>query len=125
MSPLASGLLYFSFGLFSLSLCSAQRDITNDTFFYGQSPWIPAPTNSGTGSWVAAYEKASAFVAQLSLEEKVNLTGGVQVANGCSGNIPPIERVGFPGMCLTDNGQGVRASDFVSGFASGIHVGAR
>lgn len=33
-------------------------------------------------------------------------------------------RMNFSGLCLTDAGQGVRATDFVSGFPSGIHVGA-
>ena len=36
----------------------------------------------------------------------------------------PIERLGFAGMCLQDAGNGVRNTDFVSSFASGIHVGA-
>lgn len=80
---------------------------------------------SGQG-WADAYARAKTLVAQMTLEEKVSLTGGVQdFGNGCSGNIPNITRVGFPGMCLNDAGQGVRGGDFVSGFPSGIHVGAR
>lgn len=62
----------------------------------------------------------------MTLEEKVSLTSGVASdENGCSGNIPNITRLGFPGMCLSDAGQGLRATDFVSSFPSGIHVGAR
>lgn len=62
----------------------------------------------------------------MTLEEKVSLTGGANgVDNGCSGNIANISRLGFPGMCLSDAGQGLRATDFVSSFPSGIHVGAR
>jgi hypothetical protein len=61
-----------------------------------------------------------------SVEEKSNLTyGTTSDTNGCSGNIPPIERLGFPGMCLQDAGNGVRGTDFVNGYPSGIHVGAR
>lgn len=45
--------------------------------------------------------------------------------NGCPGRIPAIDSVDFPGLCLADAGQGVRATDFVSSFPSGIHVGAR
>lgn len=44
--------------------------------------------------------------------------------NGCSGNIDAIPRMNFSGFCLNDAGQGVRATDFVSGFPSGIHVAA-
>lgn len=44
--------------------------------------------------------------------------------NGCSGNIPPVERLGFPGLCLSDSGNGVRGTDGVNGYPSGIHVGA-
>jgi beta-glucosidase len=53
-----------------------------------------------------------------------NLTYGIIPANGCSGIIPPIERLGFAGMCLQDAGNGVRNTDFVSSFPSGLHVGA-
>ncbi|RMD40563.1 hypothetical protein DV735_g4575, partial [Chaetothyriales sp. CBS 134920] len=102
----------------------AQENILDDTVFYGQSPDAPAPIANGTGMWAEAFAKAQATVAELTLEEKVNLTGGISVPNGCSGNIPGIEHVGFEGMCLTDAGNGVRATDFVNGWPSGIHVGA-
>lgn len=39
--------------------------------------------------------------------------------------IPPIESIDFPGMCLQDAGNGVRAAEFASGFPAGISVGAR
>ncbi len=51
-------------------------------------------------------------------------TGSSGTLNSCSGNIAAIPRLNFSGLCLTDAGQGVRATDFVSGFPSGIHVGA-
>ncbi|KAI0537236.1 beta-glucosidase M [Xylaria digitata] len=106
--------------------------ITDDAFFYGQSePVYPSPPMKGTGAWVDAYEKAVNFVGQLTMEEKVLLASGVTSStgttgtlNGCSGNIASISRMNFTGLCLTDAGQGVRATDFVSGFPSGIHVGA-
>lgn len=62
---------------------------------------------SGTGNWAAAYVKAKAFVAKLSDDEKVNLTAGVTSNTGCSGNIQAIERLGFPGMCVSDAGNGL------------------
>jgi len=40
-------------------------------------PSYPSPWGSGAGDWAAAYEKARAFVSQLTLLEKVNLTTGV------------------------------------------------
>lgn len=69
--------------------------------------------------------KAQAFVDQLTLEEKVSLTGGVTIETGCTGFIPAIERLDFPGLCLADAGNGVRNTDYVSSWPSGIHVGAR
>ncbi|KAI1203373.1 glycosyl hydrolase family 3 N terminal domain-containing protein [Nemania serpens] len=106
--------------------------ITDDTFFYGQSePVYPSPLMTGTGTWADAYEKAIKFVGQLTIQEKASLASGVTSStgttgtlNGCSGNIAAMGRMNFSGLCLTDAGQGVRATDFVSGFPSGIHVGA-
>ncbi|KAI1178126.1 beta-glucosidase M [Nemania sp. FL0916] len=106
--------------------------VTDDTFFYGQSePVYPSPPTQGTGAWADAYNKAVKFVNQLTIEEKASLASGVTSStgttgtlNGCSGNIAAIERMNFTGLCLTDAGQGVRATDFVSGYPSGIHVGA-
>lgn len=118
---------FLRLGAAALLLGSAfgQTQITNDTYFYGQSEAVyPSPQISGLGSWASAYAQAQAFVAQLDIEEKTNLTGGYAGSNGCSGNIYPIERLGFPGLCVTDAGNGVRATDFVNGYASGIHVGA-
>lgn len=103
----------------------AQSQITNDANFYGQSePVYPSPQIQGLGDWAAAFSQAQAFVGQLTLAEKVNLTGGYTAPNGCSGNISPVGRLNFPGLCVTDAGNGVRATDFVNGYASGVHVGA-
>lgn len=52
--------------------------IQDDTYFYGQSPpFYPTPEATGTGVWGDAIAKAQAFVAQLTLEEKTGLTGGM------------------------------------------------
>ncbi|KAJ4860299.1 fibronectin type III-like domain-containing protein [Trichoderma breve] len=99
--------------------------ITDDTHFYGQSPPVyPSPEMVGGNEWEAAFQKAKALVGKMTLEEKVNLTAGVTVESTCSGFIPAIKRLKFPGMCLSDAGNGLRNTDFVSGFPSGIHVGA-
>ena len=56
---------------------------------------------------------------------QINLTAGVPMPNGCPGNIPPMPRLNFSGMCMGDAGQGLRNTDFVSSWPSGMHVGAR
>ncbi|KAJ5220645.1 uncharacterized protein N7469_009532 [Penicillium citrinum] len=121
------GLKAYSSGiLVALMLSTSQAEnITNDTNFYGQSPPVyPSPKGSGTGNWAAAYKQAEEFVGKLTAEEKVNLTAGVTVNNGCSGNIAPIERLGFPGFCVSDAGNGLRGTDYVNNWPSGLHVGA-
>ncbi|KAI9930260.1 hypothetical protein MW887_012073 [Aspergillus wentii] len=114
-------------GLVGLALLSAVsgENITNDAYFYGQSPPVyPSPEANGTGSWSAAFAKAKAFVGNLTAEEKVNLTAGITVNSGCSGEIAAISRLGFPGLCVSDASNGLRATDYVNGWSSGIHVGA-
>lgn len=105
----------------------AQELITDDSYFYGQSePVYPTPETSAPGAWGEAISKAQAFVAQLSLEEKTGITGGVRNASsGCGGNIPSIPRLSFPGLCLADAGNGVRGTDLVNAYTSGITDGAR
>ncbi|OQD80752.1 hypothetical protein PENANT_c033G08775 [Penicillium antarcticum] len=111
-------------GLFLSSVTQAEN-ITSDSFFYGQSPPVyPSPEGTGSGSWASAYQKAKEFVGKLTPEEKVNLTAGISVDNGCSGNIGSVEHLGFPGFCVSDAGNGLRGTDFVSSWPSGIHVGA-
>ncbi|KAB8224285.1 glycosyl hydrolase family 3 N terminal domain-containing protein [Aspergillus novoparasiticus] len=99
--------------------------ITSDTYFYGDSPAVyPSPEGTGAGDWPSAYNKAKAFVGNLSDDEKVNLTAGVSSRTGCSGYIQAINRLGFPGICVSDAGNGLRATDYVNGWTSGISVGA-
>ncbi|CAK7238293.1 hypothetical protein SEUCBS140593_010519 [Sporothrix eucalyptigena] len=103
----------------------ASNQTIDELYFYGMSPPVyPTPNGSGIGKWATAYSKAKALVGQMTLDEKVNLTAGVSVSNGCSGNIPGIARLGFPGMCLSDAGNGLRNTDYVNAYASGISVGA-
>lgn len=91
-------------------------------------PLIPANSladMTGVGSWAISYNKAVALVNNMTLEERVSLTTGASsYSNGCSGYISPVSSVGFPGMCLSDAGNGLRNTDFVSSWPSGIHVGA-
>ncbi|KAK8062699.1 beta-glucosidase M [Apiospora hydei] len=108
----------------ALVACTAGQ-ITSDTEFYGQSPPVyPSPEGQGLGDWQDAYAKAQALVGQMTLEEKVSLTGGVRANNLCSGNIPAISRLNFPGLCLSDGPAGVRSTNYVSSWPSGISAGA-
>jgi hypothetical protein len=82
---------------------SNDSNITSDSFFYGQSPPVyPSPPTLGTGDWVSAVQKAQSLVSQMTEEEKLNITCGATVTNGCSGYIVAIPRLGFEGMCLQD-----------------------
>lgn len=61
----------------------------------------------------------------MTLDERANVTRGFAVtSNACSGNTGSVPRLGWPGMCLQDAGNGVRATDFVNAYPSGMHVGA-
>ncbi|GLA20992.1 hypothetical protein AnigIFM62618_009966 [Aspergillus niger] len=119
-----SALLSLLGGL-ALSSAAPTQNITSDAYFYGQSPAVyPSPEGTGAGSWASAYEKAKAFVAQLTDDEKVNLTAGVSSKTGCSGFIAEIPRLNFTGLCVSDASNGLRGTDYVNGWSSGIHVGA-
>lgn len=67
-----------------------------------------------------------AFLPEITNFEQSNLTFGVLTTeNGCGGFIPGIPRVGFPGLCLADAGNGVRPTDLVNGYPAGLSVAAR
>ncbi|KAI3397391.1 hypothetical protein diail_10841 [Diaporthe ilicicola] len=123
---MAGSVLYGLVGLLALGQATNAQDIiTDDTVFYGQSPPVyPSPNGTGSGDWAQAYSKARAFVGQMTLEEKVNLTGGTTTSTGCSGFIASIPRLNFPGLCLSDAGNGLRSVDYVSAWAAGWSVGA-
>ncbi|KAK0754616.1 glycoside hydrolase superfamily [Schizothecium vesticola] len=99
--------------------------VRSDTHFYGESPPVyPSPNMTGTGSWGDAFAKARALVANMTLTEKIDITAGVPSNTSCPGFVPAVKRLGFPGMCMGDAGNGLRGTDFVSTWPSGIHVGA-
>ncbi|KAL2864308.1 beta-glucosidase [Aspergillus lucknowensis] len=93
---------------------------------YGRSEAVyPSPEIKGRGAWTTAYEKAQSLVARMTDEEKNNITYGyASTTTGCGGTSGSAPRVGFPGMCLQDAGNGVRGTDLVNAYASGLHVGA-
>ncbi|KAH9887433.1 glycoside hydrolase family 3 protein [Xylariomycetidae sp. FL2044] len=93
---------------------------------YAHSPPVyPSPPGKGTGVWADAYASARDLVSLMTLEEKVNITRGFTVTdNVCAGNTGTIPRLDWPGMCLHDAGNGVRAADLVNSYPSALHVGA-
>jgi beta-glucosidase len=79
----------------------------------------------GAGDWSEAYDKARDMVSKMTLEEMNNITiGYVNGDNGCVGKSGSVPRLGFPGFCLHDAGNGVRATDGVNAYASGVSIGA-
>ncbi|TLD36524.1 glycoside hydrolase family protein [Venturia nashicola] len=95
---------------------------------FGQTspPHYPSPWMDGSGEgWATAYQKAQAFVKQLTLLEKVNLTTGVGWEGGaCVGNVGEIPRLDFPSLCMQDSPLGVRFADYASAFPAGGTVAA-
>lgn len=80
------------------------------------SPWM----NPEADGWEEAYAKARAFVSQMTLLEKVNLTTGVGwAAEQCVGQVGAIPRLGLRSLCMHDAPLGVRGSDYNSAFPSG------
>lgn len=80
-------------------------------------------TANATGiDWAAAFEKASSFVNQLTLEEKAYLVTGTP--GPCVGNIAPIPRLNFSGLCLQDGPLAIRQADYASVFPAGLTVAA-
>src|SRR6201996_4580123 len=81
----------------------------------------PIAKSKGIG-WEAAFEKASNFVDQLTLEEKAWLVTGT--TGPCVGNIGSIPRLGFEGLCLQDGPLAIRQADYASAFPAGLTVAA-
>lgn len=63
-------------------------------------------------------------MSKLTIDEKVNLTTGVDEIGRCVGKTGTIPRLGFAGFCLEDSPVGVRATDFNSVFPAAVNVAA-
>ncbi|KAF2669413.1 hypothetical protein BT63DRAFT_446947 [Microthyrium microscopicum] len=92
----------------------------------GQSPaFYPSPKGGSAREWADSYAKAAKMVRQMTLPEKVNVTTGIGWMMGmCVGNTGPVERLGFPSLCLQDGPLGIRFADNITAFPAGITVGA-
>jgi beta-glucosidase len=74
-------------------------------------------------TWDQAIAMAKSTVAQLTLEEKCNMTAGI--GGPCVGNVLPVSRVNFSGLCFQDSPSGVGDGVLHStAFAAGIHIAA-
>lgn len=79
----------------------------------------------GKGSWAASYAKAKAIVGKMTNDEKENVTiGYTSENNGCSGNSGGVPRLGYPGMCFNDAGNGISGTEGANAYPAGVHVGA-
>lgn len=100
---------------FVFSLAAAGSGAQLATF----EPSFPSPWGTGgPGGWDEAYAKAHAFVSQLTLLEKVNLTTGTgNQADLCTGNTGSVPRLNFRHLCLQDGPVGVRYSKVIPFFS--------
>ncbi|WAO95964.1 Beta-glucosidase [Fusarium falciforme] len=98
---------------------------------FGQGSAIPGKRqlreySPAIEEWDKAEDRAAEFVSQLNLTEKVTMVTGtlLDVGTGCIGRIRPVQRLGFPGLCLLDGPNAVNRAHLVSIFPSGISVAA-
>ncbi|KAL1938113.1 hypothetical protein VTO73DRAFT_11942 [Trametes versicolor] len=96
--------------------------------FPSTSPKSPPPPGSSLipdfgPVWKAAHARAKKLISGWSLEQKVATTTGVGWMGGrCVGNIPAV--ADWPGLCLEDSPLGVRDTDFVTAFPTGLSAAA-
>ncbi|WWC58680.1 uncharacterized protein I303_101224 [Kwoniella dejecticola CBS 10117] len=88
---------------------------------------VSAPINRSyynpSSKWDEAHRKALRYLANWTVEEKVQLTTGMGWEQGrCLGNIAPIPSRNFSGLCLMDSPLGIRLTDFNSAFPAGVNV---
>ncbi|KAM3075225.1 hypothetical protein ACMFMG_007329 [Clarireedia jacksonii] len=105
------------FPVLASCIASVHAQAWDHSLFETSPPVYPSPETQGLG-WETALEKTAAFLGKLTLEEKASLLTG---ANGpCVGNIAPIPRVGFKGLCLQDGPLSLRQSDYATIFPAGL-----
>ncbi len=83
---------------------------------------LAVANGSSSESWAHAFERAKSLVAQMTVEEVVNITNGFP--GDCIGNTGSVPRLGVPPLCLADGPNGVRGQEFASAFPAGIHMAA-
>ncbi|KAK9490981.1 glycosyl hydrolase family 3 N terminal domain-containing protein [Lipomyces doorenjongii] len=121
MSSTWKNLVFVSL-LVILNAVGAQIFSWDHSLFTGSPPVYPSPATAGIG-WENAFAQADAFVANLTMEEKVTLLTGT-TRGPCIGNIAPIARVGFDGLCLQDGPASIRQATYASLFPAGLTAAA-
>ncbi|CAF1076326.1 unnamed protein product [Rotaria sordida] len=101
--------------------------ILSTCFSFTNSASIPTQpykiTNVVTRSWDEAIALAKGFAAQMTLEEKCNMTAGV--GGHCAGFVSPVPHLNFGGLCFQDSPSGVGDGvQFSTAFVAGIHIAA-
>ncbi|KAJ7078555.1 hypothetical protein B0H15DRAFT_860028 [Mycena belliarum] len=61
---------------------------------------LAVSSNGQALDWTAAYAKAEKALANVSLNDKVNIASGQGSRARCIGNTAGIPSIGFPGFCL-------------------------
>ncbi|PSS05280.1 glycoside hydrolase family 3 protein [Coniella lustricola] len=84
---------------------------------------LTAKVQAQTTDWTTAYSKATASLAQLSLQDKINIVTGVGWNDGpCVGNTAAVPSIDYPELCLQDSPLGVRYGTNVTAFTPGIQA---
>jgi beta-glucosidase len=100
---------FFRKHLLTKTLQFSKRSNWNSSSLQTSPPFYPSPWMDGSGDWADAYAKAKAFVSQLTLLEKVNLTTGIGwEGEACVGNSGSVPRLGFRAFCMQDSPLGIR-----------------
>lgn len=101
----------------SLLSSTGAQDGTSSSY-YSSPTTYPSPNTTGNGGWDAAYSQAQQFLSELNVTEKAYMVTGVE--GPCVGNIAPVPRLGFNGICLQDGPAAIRVADYASVFPAGI-----
>lgn len=81
--------------------------------------------NAQSGSWSAAYSKATSALSKLSQNDKIGMVTGVGWSKGpCVGNTAaPAGLSSYPSLCIQDSPLGVRYANPVTAFPAGTNAG--
>ncbi|KAI0308442.1 hypothetical protein OF83DRAFT_258695, partial [Amylostereum chailletii] len=117
--------------LASLAAAQSYRDFGKAPNTYAPfSPQWPDPVPNATGyGWTLGFQRAKALVSQLTLEEKAYVCTGKGFAvvgsryASCQGNIQPITRLNFNGICYADSHNGLGNTHmYANGYPAALHA---
>ncbi|KAF4471291.1 beta-glucosidase [Fusarium albosuccineum] len=82
----------------------------------------PGPANATGLGWEEAFAQATDFVLQLTLHEKLQLVSGTE--GPCVGNIAPINRLNFSGLCIQNGPMALEQGTYTLVFPAGLTIAA-